>query len=75
MFKGAQGLLLVVRRGFLSPLLGNMDGVLHAVAQKTGSTAHCELSVSDGHLSAVARQVSQFLLLFHLTPVMLKCAR
>lgn len=42
--------------------------MLHTVAQKTGSTAHCDLGVSDGHLSAVARQVSQFLLLFHLTP-------
>lgn len=58
----------MVHSGFLSPLLGDVDRVLHTVAQKTGSTAHCDLGVSDGHLSAVARQVSQLLLLFHLTP-------
>lgn len=68
----AQGLLLVVHSVFLSPLLGDVDRVLHAVVWKTGCTAHCDLSVSGGHLSAVARQVSQFLLLFRLTWVMLK---
>lgn len=34
--------------------------VLRAVARKTGSTAQLDLSVSEGHLSAVARQVSHF---------------
>lgn len=38
------------------------------------SNADCDLSVSDGLLPAVARQVFQFLLLFHLIQVMLKCA-
>lgn len=40
------------------------------------SNAHCDPSVSDGLLSAVAEagQVFQFLLLFHLIQVMLKCA-
>lgn len=38
------------------------------------SNAHCDLSVSYGLLSAVARQVFQFLLLFHFIQVMLKCA-
>lgn len=74
--RGAQGLPLVVHSGFLSPSLEDMDRVLHAVASRceTGSSAQFDLSVSDGHLSAVARHVSQFLVLFHLTWVVLKCA-
>lgn len=51
----------MARGRVVQPSLGDVDRVLHAVAQKANSSVQCRLSSSDSPLSAVARQVPQFL--------------